>query len=668
MSRSPWRSRGARPAALAASAAALALSIPGTAQAGFSTPECTGAQIKGAGASFQGTAQNSLWRPTSLLTYCTAEFGVTPASPTTLVNTYDATGSGAGITAMKTRNATYRYAGTDDPLSDTDIAAINAGPDTGPADDAKVRSIPVALGAVGIIVNVPNLASGGVAGAGAPCQIPDSQLDTPLTPATARLQLTQDQVEKIFRGVDVKWSDLVPGITANPSDAGGPNDTFCKNFPLRRAVRFDSSGTTYVLKDFLRTVNGTPVSGSLTWRDLASTNEILNRSWPNNAVLPPFDFNQDGDTLDAGEVAGAPQTIDGGANGGGALRTAVASNDGAIGYLALSDARGGGGTFTRTSGTTDDKYWTPVGKPGENLASPAAYSDPNVKANGYLDTATTAADKGSNCAATTASGVPTGGSAAAGTDATTKAWAGASVANTGDYAICGITYVLAFDDYRGAYSLTQSGYTDATEEPRARTVKDYLTAILMNGQDQDATPANTLSGNDYAPLPSGLLDTAKAAVAAMDFGKTPSNGGGGGGENGGGAGGGNPAGGGTTSGTQGGSTTPPPAAPVSNAFTLARPRSASGSILLTFQLPGAGRIDVVAKAKVKGKTLTVARGTGARTSGGTLKLTLKPSSAARKALRKSSLKVTITSTFTPSGGAANTTASTLTLKKAAKKQ
>lgn len=651
--------RSPRCVALATTAAALALSMTPAAQAGFSTPECTGAQIKGAGASFQGTAQNSLWRPTTLSTYCQSDFGVTPASPTALVNTYDTPGSGAGITALKTRNAAYRYAGSDDPLSDTDIAAINAGDTTSTADDAKVRSIPVALGAVGIIVNLPNLAAGGVAGAGAPCLIPDAQLDTPGTPGTARLKLTQDQVEKVFRGVDVKWSDLVPGITANPSDAGGPNDTFCQSFPLRRTVRFDSSGTTYILKDFLRTVNGSTVSGSLTWRDLASTNELLNRSWPGNAVLPAFDYNQDGDTTDAGEAAGAAQTIDGGANGGGALRTAVASNDGAIGYLALSDARGGGGTFTRTSGTTDDKYWTPVGKSGQDKVSPADYTDPSSKANGYLDTATTAADKGSNCTTATVSGVPTGGSAAEGTDPTTRAWAGASVANTGDYAICGITYALAFDDYKGAYSLTQTGYSDATEEPRARTVKDYLTAVLKYGQDQDAVAANTLSGNDYSPLPASLLDVSEAAVAAMDFGKTPSGGGGNGGGNGGGGSGG---GGGTTTSTGGGTTTPATTA-VSNAFTLSKPRSSGGNVLLTFQVPGAGRIDVVAKAKVKGKTITVTRGSASRTSGGTLKLTLKPGSAARKALRKGALKVTITSTFAPTGGTARTTTSTLSLKR-----
>lgn len=661
MSRSLRRMRSARPVALAALAAtALTLSLTGSAQASFSTPECTGSQIKGAGASFQGTAQNSLWRPTSLFTYCQSDFSVTPASPTALVNTYDTPGSGAGITAVKTRNAAYRYAGSDDPLSDTDIAAINAGDATSTADDAKIRSIPVAVGAVGVVVNVPNLAAGGVAGAGAPCLIPDAQLDTPGTPNTARLKLTQDQVEKIFRGVDTKWADLVPNITANPSDSGGVNDTFCKNFPLRRAVRFDSSGTTYILKDFLRTVNGSTVSGSLTWRDLASTNELLNRSWPGNATLPAFDYNQDGDTADAGEAAGASQTVNAGANGGGALRGLVASTDGAIGYLALSDARGGGGTFTRTSGTTDDTYWAPIGKSGQDKTTPTDYTDPNVKPNGYLSTATTAADKGSNCATTTVSGVPAGGSAADGTDATTKAWAGASVANTGDYAICGLTYVLAFDDYKGAYSLTQAGYSDATEEPRARTVKDYLTAILKYGQDQDADPAKTLSGNDYSPLPASLLTISKAAVAAMDFGKTPSNNGGGGGNNNGGGGG---NGGGTTTPTGGGTTTPPPAATVSNAFTLSKPRSSAGNILLTFQLPGAGTIDVVAKAKVKGKTITVARGTGSRTSGGTAKLTLKPSSAARKALKKNSLKVTITSTFTPTGGTAKTTTSSLTLKK-----
>jgi hypothetical protein len=234
------------------------------------------------------------------------------------------------------------------------------------------------------------------------------------------------------------------------------------------------------------------------------------------------------------------------------------------------------------------------------------------------------------------------------------------VANTGAYGICGITYDLAFDDYKGVYSST-AGYNEALEEQKARTVKDYLTSII-GGVVVGGSPFNQgqtdLSQFDYSPLPAtpgGLRDIAKAAVAAIDWGKAPTGGGGGGGDTGGGG------GGGTT--TTPVTTTPTPTvvAP-SNAFTFSKPRASSGNVLLTLQVPGAGTITVKATAKVGKKTITFATGKATRSAGGTAKLTLKPTAAAKKALKKSKrLKVSLSVTFAPTGGTAKTTAATLTV-------
>jgi len=257
-------------------------------------------------------------------------------------------------------------------------------------------------------------------------------------------------------------------------------------------------------------------------------------------------------------------------------------------------------------------------------------------------------------------GVPTGD------DPTLGSWSATSVANTGNYAICGITYELAFDDYKGVYSSAAS-YNEALEEQKARTVKDYLTSII-GGISVGGGPFNQgqtdLAKFDYVTLPTGaggLRDIAKAAVAAIDWGKAPTGGGGGGGNTGG--------GGGTTT-TPPTTTTPITVVAPSNAFTFSKPRASSGNVLLTLQVPGAGAISVKATAKVGKKTITFATGKATRSAGGTAKLTLKPTSAAKKALKKAKrLKVSLTITFTPTGGTAKTSTSSLsvTAPKAKKK-
>ncbi len=68
------------------------------------------------------------------------------------------------------------------------------------------------------------------------------------------------------------------------------------------------------------------------------------------------------------------------------------------------------------------------------------------------------------------------------------------------------------------------------------------------------------------------------------------------------------------------------------------------------------------KATYKGKSLAVATST-ATVSGGKGSVTLNPSSATKAALKKvRSLKVTITVTFTPTGGTAAKKTASLTLK------
>ena len=84
-------------------------------------------------------------------------------------------------------------------------------------------------------------------------------------------------------------------------------------------------------------------------------------------------------------------------------------------------------------------------------------------------------------------------------------WLAVTSAETGPYGGCTLTYALAWDDYALPYRLIP-GYDPVAEEKKARTVKDYLTAITSIGQ-------TSLTQQDYAPLPVSVRAIAQAGVA-----------------------------------------------------------------------------------------------------------------------------------------------------------
>jgi hypothetical protein len=143
-------------------------------------------------------------------------------------------------------------------------------------------------------------------------------------------------------------------------------------------------------------------------------------------------------------------------------------------------------------------------------------------------------------------------------------------------------------------------------------------------------------------------------VKEIDWNKAGSGGGGGGG--------------GTGTGTGGGGSSsnpaPPPVKP-SNLFTVPRKSisSKTGGASVSVKLPGPGQLEMLGSAKAGKGKIKVGRVLLTANKAGTFELALKPSAAAKKALReKGSLKVSLTLTFTPTGGDAKTTTASLTLK------
>lgn len=114
-------------------------------------------------------------------------------------------------------------------------------------------------------------------------------------------------------------------------------------------------------------------------------------------------------------------------------------------------------------------------------------------------------------------------------------------------------------------------------------------------------------------------------------------------------------------------TVTPPQLP-SNAFKVgaAALSSSKGSATLTLDLPGPGTVTALATATVPAgaaKKITVAKLTRRATRAGKLKLTLKPSKAALRHLkRRGRLRTSVKLTYTPTGGSARSTTRKVTLK------
>lgn len=577
------------------------------ANAAFTSTQCNGTEITGRGASFAQAAHGA-WEFNFTNNFCGG------SSPNI---TYDPAGSGAGRTAVTQRPpvATARFGGTDDPLTSSQKAAINEGDVLTPNDNGEIHQIPAAVGAVAVVVNFPNNC--------------DATLLTPAHRTDAvgtgddnllRARFDKATLEGIFAkdaGFE-RWDLVFPELAT---------DTDCVK-PIIRVVRFDASGTTFALKDYLHRIDS--AEG---WLTTYQTGANGNREWP-GAVFGTG--GQCGATAAPGNQADATDQLTSGcANGNENLVPVVNSTDGSIGYSDVASARTAVPSLAvNPAGVTPpDKYWTQV----QNGDTPTPdWEEPTSDPVGYQSTG----NRGANCVTTQFVNL----------GATTLGdWSQASGVNSATgYGICTLTYGLVFDDNALVYGVS------AIEEQRARTVKDYWESIV-------STPGQTLlTLNDYAPLPAGILATARAGVAAIGWNKAA----GGGNEN-------PPGGGGNNNPPGGGGNNNPPAKKPSNQFSVPKTAisSKSGSATLSVKLPGKGKLELLGNAKSGKKTIKVGRVVLTANKAGTFKLTLKPSKAAKELLKKKgSLKVTLKLTYTPTGGTAKSSTRTVTLKLAKPKK
>jgi ABC-type phosphate transport system substrate-binding protein len=616
--------------ALALSALA-ALGLAAQADAAFTTGKCAGPDIVGRGASFARDA-HKVFNFNFKNNYCngTPGFGLINVS-------YEALGSGAGRLSMKVREDTPRFGMSDEPPIVSEVAQMNAGTgnepadkDSDPSDNGKIHVIPAAVGAVAALVNFPDGCDVGALPEAS--RTPEQNLDADGTPDDVmRVRFNKSQYEAVWAqngeavpggaAPYVTWRDVFPSL----------EDTAACKKPIVRVVRFDESGTTFAFKDYLNSLNG-----ARGWKTTYAFGANQTKEWPGAEYGKRTDCS--GEPNGPGAKPDSEDHLTSGcSNGNGSLVSKLISTDGSVGYSDVSTARNASPSLAIEPEANDnDTYWTQV----QNGAD--AFVEPTADANGFR----TDGFKGANCQATEFDGVPAN---------TFGDWAQASGVNSKvGYGICTMTYGLIFDDNADVWG------NSPAEEAKARTVKDYWENVVSEGGQ------GQLFGNDYAPLPPSVLAISRAGVDEIGWNKGEDTGN-------------NENSNGDDNGGDSGNVTPAPL-PLkpSNLFSLPRKSisSKTGGATISVKLPGAGKLVMIGTAKVqiaqkrkskrrhrKSKKIKVGQVVLNASRAGTYSLTLKPSGAAKKELRrKGKLRVSLKLTFTPNGGEAKTATTGLTLK------
>lgn len=584
---------------LSASALALAVGILASpAQAAFTAAPCDGSAVTGRGASFQAQAHIG-WE--------TVFRGFDFCDTTAPDITYEPQGSGAGRRALGertgsntqgNRDAIVRFGASDEAPTPTGrdqmeqgstVNADGSGGDLTDADDGKLHILPVATGSTAMIVNYPDN-----------CEIPAAHSTD--AAGVNRFKRPNVEIEKAWAAdssVDT-WGELLPGITATPGNIAGKTDLDCASQSIRRVARLDSSGTTFSYKQWLKEVNP-----ARTWEEPA----LGNTAWPNNVVATPS------------------EVLRGTGNGNGPLADRVNTTDGSIGYSDLATARSKG--FDKTV-NTDGTFWIPLQNSVGGYEEPSA--DPDSYKNGI---------KGSNCSQVVYDNIP------GGLTPTLGDWSTVSGVNpVSGFAVCTLTYLLIWDDSAVVFGAT------GAEELKARTVKDYLNAILSSAGQ------SALVLNDYFALPANatqnLLTASRTAASTVDWNKAAAGG---------------------TVDPPPADMTPPPTTPP--ATTLPLPvvtQDPPAVVLPTLKLAGStlkaknGVATITINVNLPGSVAISGKGINAvkvkATKAGPTKLKLKLSSKLAKQLaKKRKLRLKLKVVFTPSSGAPTSRNVTINIKR-----
>jgi len=454
------------PVCIVAAATTAALVAPGAASASEVLKQCEGSNIEAQGSSLQHLAQELTWNPQFNISTNTHGCNGTQGSKGKPTVIYHSTGSGAGLKAFGAEGATpnYKenaYVGTDEAPNATQKSEIEAHA-TG-AKEKSLETIPILQAAVAVIVHLPAGCTGSS------------------TTNAGRIVLNDSTLEGIYRGTITKWSE----ITENADKLNGK--TCNAATPITPVVRLDHSGTTHVFKAFLAAINKTPFEAEAypaeiggkktcsaalpeeekTWSEVAEGCE--NQRWPTaTKVLRPSESTNNGVLK---EVIATPSSI---------------------GYSGLAEARENG-SFTPgpgKSGPSTGKFWVELQNKTEGTIT---YADPATNQD---------AEKigNANCTNT----VYTDGVTEFPPKSTRELWNKAqSRLNEEHYPLCGLTYDLAFREYK-AYP--------ETSKAEATTAQNYFEFMLGEKAGQAL-----IVNHDFATVPPSVYALAWKGATEIGY-------------------------------------------------------------------------------------------------------------------------------------------------------
>jgi ABC-type phosphate transport system substrate-binding protein len=455
-------------------AAVAALVAPGAASA--SLVQCEGGNIHGKGSSAQKNVQLNQWtllfNSSANAKACSGSQG-SGGKPTAK---YTSTGSGVGLEswgvetkAGKTEEE-IRF-GPENAFVGTEIAPSKKQSEEILAHGGgKVLTIPVLQAAISIDIHLPAGCTSVTGG-----------------PSEGRLAFKDATLQKVFQGVDVKWSQILNKAKL----VGTPEcEKAGKLSSITRVVREDGSGTTDAFMKYLDVLNKKPVLGTETWNQLGE--KTNNTTWPNEGEHPV--------------VRG---------NGGGAVVKKVAETAGSVGYANVSDARANANFVPPTGGAGKATFWAELERNTTKVEGKtvALYSDPAT--NGDV-----AAKGSSNCSET----VYTNGKKKFPPPNTEELWNEVVTAKKqSTYADCYISFDLALTKYSlFTKGIVKEGnpFVEEPTEGESRTVTDYLGYELSTGAGggQPAAENEDYTGDTTSPEASqNVLKIAQEGVAKVGF-------------------------------------------------------------------------------------------------------------------------------------------------------
>lgn len=506
-----------RVVACIASVAAVAAVVPATASAskGPTTDrgeQCSGANIVGRGSTFQAPAQ-LVWQPGFNTNDSTVGCNGTQGSkgkPTVEYRNTESKdrGSGACLKAFGAEgekyNPEYDFCGTDEAPNATQKKEIEEEKTGGQAE--SLETIPVLQGAVAIIVHLPE-----------GCKASSEVVIKGKTYKFGRLALADTTLEGIYAGTINTWKAAIEAQAGSGNDAlsctGGTTE---EETPITRVVRTDHSGTTHIFKSFLEQVETKPLkmeayeeaydgsstgckakfpAENKTWSEVSEA--CQNQRWPEAAHV--VRNTETGNPGVVKLVNSTPSSI-------GYADLAVAREYGFFsakeGTNRFGEKHPAGGENKKGSSTKlgeqNTRFWATIqnDKPGETptYAEPASKND-------------TEAEASSNCKNTSY----IEGEGKEFPPASTRAlWNEAKASlKEENYAICGLTYDIAFREY---FPYLDGTSFESKGKEIATTVENYLFyEVSSKGGGKE------IKDHDYEALPKAVIKEAEEGIEEIGY-------------------------------------------------------------------------------------------------------------------------------------------------------